>query len=100
MNTKIHSIVLLGLLIAVSITLPACADTFTGKIAVKGNEPFTYLVLVTEKGDMKIVGSLQIKLRDNFQGKHVTVKGMVIKKGGGFMALPELEVTEIVNAAD
>ena len=39
--------------------LLSCGNTYSGKIAVKGNEPFTYLALVTDKGDMKITGPLK-----------------------------------------
>lgn len=78
-------------------TFLACGGTFTGTVAVKGNEPFTYLALVTDKGDMKIVGSMKQKLRDCCQGKLVTVKGAIVKEGKGFMMPPELEVSEIVD---
>lgn len=78
-------------------TAPACGETFTGKVAVKGNEPFTYLALVTGGGDFKITGPLQKKIRDGFQGRVITVKGTITGKRKGFMALPELNVSEIVN---
>ncbi|HNW27622.1 MAG TPA: hypothetical protein PKN50_04015 [Spirochaetota bacterium] len=77
-----------------------CSSTYTGKIAVKGNEPFTYLALVTDNGDMKITGPLEKKLREHFQGRRVTVKGTIVKEGKGFLSLRELEVTEIVNSGE
>jgi hypothetical protein len=80
-----------------SVLLPACGGTYTGRVAVKGHEPFTYLALVMDRGDMKIVGGMKQKLWDCCQGKLVTVKGAIVKEGGGFMAPPELEVTEIVD---
>ena len=82
------------------LSLQACAGTFTGKIAVKGNMPFAYLALSTEKGDMKIVGGLERKLRDCCQGRRVTVKGSIVSEGGGFFQPPELEVTEIISGAE
>jgi len=81
-----------------SVSLLACGGAYTGRIAVKGHEPFTYLVLVTDRGDMKIVGGMRQKLWNCCQGKTVTVKGSIVKEGGGFMAPPELDVTEIVDA--
>ena len=81
-----------------SVTLQACGDTFTGRVAVKGHEPFTYLALITDKGDMKIVGNMKQKLWDCCQGMLVTVKGSIVKEGKGFMMEPELEVTEILAA--
>ena len=79
-----------------SVSLHACSGTFTGRVAVKGHEPFTFLALVTDKGDMKIVGGMKQKLWDCCQGKLITVKGAIVKEGKGFMVPPELEVTEIV----
>jgi hypothetical protein len=92
---KIMSIVLA---FTFSVSLLACGGTYTGRIAVKGHEPFTYLALVTDRGDMKIVGGMKRKLWDCCQGMLVTVKGSIVKEGGGFMAPPELDVTEIVDA--
>jgi hypothetical protein len=36
-------------------------------------------------------------LWDCCQGKLITVKGAIVKESSGFMAPPELEVTEIVS---
>jgi len=80
-----------------SVSLLACGGTYTGRVAVKGHEPFTYLALVTDRGDMKIVGGMKQKLWDCCQGKIITVKGAIVKEGGGFMTPPELDVTEIVD---
>ncbi len=91
-------IVLLFLIMGTTFMLSACGGTFSGRVAVKGNEPFTYLTLVTDKGDMKIIGPLEKKLQESFQGMRVTVKGTIVNEGRGFMALPELEVSELVNA--
>ena len=76
------------------------SDTITGRIVVKGNEPFTILVIASGKGDMKIVGTMKQKIWDNYQGKTITVKGTVVKKGKGFMMLPELLVTGIVKVEE
>ena len=97
MKTGKQIVALLIMLLGIVAAVPACGETFTGKVAVKGNEPFTYLVLVTDKGDLKITGPLQEKIRDSFQGRIITVKGTIVKKKKGFMALSELEATEIVN---
>jgi len=80
--------------------LLSCGNTYSGKIAVKGNEPFTYLALVTDKGDMKITGTFEKRLRESYQGMGVTVRGTIVKEGRGFMSLPELEVTGIVETGE
>ncbi len=77
-----------------------CSSTYTGRIAVKGNEPFTYPALVTGSGDLKITGPLEKRLRDDFQGRRVTVQGTIVKEGKGFLIPPELEVTGIVDAGE
>jgi hypothetical protein len=82
------------------LSLQACAGTFTGRVAVKSNEPFAYLVLSTKDGDMKIVGSLKKKLWDCCQGRKVTVRGSIVKEGKGPLQPPELEVTEIVSGGE
>lgn len=97
MKTGKQIIALLIIIGGIMATVPACGKTFTGKVAVKGNEPFTYLALVTGEGELKIAGPLQKKIRDGLQGRVITVKGTITGKGKGFMALPELNVTEIVN---
>ncbi len=97
MKTGKHVIALFIIIGGILATVPACGETFTGKVAVKGNEPFTYLALVTGEGDFKITGPLQKKIRDGFQGKVITVKGTIAGKRKGFMALPELDVSEIVK---
>jgi len=87
-------------------TLPALAalgaredrpGRFTGVAAVKGSEPFTRIVLVTDNGDLALTGPLAEKIRQNFQGHRVTVKGTIEKAalGPGFPA--ELYVWEIIK---
>jgi hypothetical protein len=87
-------------LLLATISFQACAATFTGKITVTGNMPFTCLVLSTGNGDMKIVGSLRQKLWDCCQGMRVTVRGSIVKEGRGLLQPPELEVTEIVSGGE
>jgi hypothetical protein len=87
-------------LLLVTVSFQACAGTFTGRIAVKGNMPFTYLALSTGNGDMKIVGSLRQKLWDCCQGRRVTVRGSIVKESRGFLQPPELEDTEIVSGGE
>ena len=72
-------------------------ERFTGVAAVKGSEPFTRIVLVTEEEDLALTGPLADKIRQNFQGHQVTVKGKIEKEalGPGFPA--ELYVIEIIK---
>ena len=80
-----------------ALSLAACGDTYTGKIAVKGHEPFVYLVLVTDYGEMKITGPLTKKLRDCCQGKRVTLRGIAGPHEKKFMRMTELEVKEKIG---
>lgn len=71
----------------------------SGKIAVVGNMPFTFLNLVTADNiEYRIVGPLEKKMRQNMQQMILTVEGKIIKKaiGPGFPA--EFEVFEILKA--
>ena len=83
--------------LTIAVFISACGRTFNGTVAVKGNMPFTYLVLATDTGDLKIVGANERKLRDCCQGMRVTVRGTIVNKGAGFFQPPELEITEIVS---
>lgn len=79
------------------LTLASCGDTYSGRIAVKGHEPFIYLVLITDSGELKITGPLVKKLRECCQGKNVTLRGAVTTRTKVFMQLSELEVSEILD---
>ncbi len=70
---------------------------FRGKVTVKGSEPHTYLVLVAKDTEYKLVGRLQEKIWQQYQGRTIEVRGEIIKDaiGPGFPA--ELEVTEILG---
>ena len=70
--------------------------TFSGRVAVKGNEPHTYIVLITEDTEYSIVGDLAGEIRSEYQNKIITVTGKIVKK-----AIPgkpaELEVYKILK---
>lgn len=80
-------------------TTCACADRYTGTIAVKGNHPHTVVVLVTESGDMIIRGSFADRLKACCQGRIVTLKGRIVSKGA-FGIPPELEVIEFISGGE
>ncbi|MBN1836779.1 MAG: hypothetical protein JW820_13070 [Spirochaetales bacterium] len=69
--------------------------TVAGRVAVKGSEPHTYLVLVAANQDYKIVGPLREEIWRRYQGQRIRVRGRLVRKaiGPGFPA--ELEVLEI-----
>lgn len=81
------------------IGLIGCEDIdLEGKVAVLGNEPHTYLALITDDhGDFKIVGKLEKKIWDNYQQIRIRVKGNIIKEGIGPGFPPELEVTKVIE---
>ena len=71
----------------------------SGKVAVVGNVPFTFLNLVTaDKVEYRLVGALEEKIRREMQQMILTVEGRIVKKaiGPGFPA--EFEVFEILKA--
>ena len=82
------------------ILFPSCL-TLEGKITVKGSEPHTYLVLVTEdQTDYKIAGKFHDEILKNYQQKILKVKGKIVRDamGPGFPA--ELEVLKIISIKD
>ncbi|MDY6969145.1 MAG: hypothetical protein SVR08_10910 [Spirochaetota bacterium] len=81
-----------------ALTPGSIALEINGKVSVKGNEPHTYLVIITRKyGALKIVGAFEKEIRRNYQQKYIKVNGKVVKKtiGPGFPA--EFKVTEIIE---
>lgn len=80
------------------IVLSCTTTTYSGKIAVIGSEPHTFVSLINEDGEIfKITGKYEKKLWENYQNQRVILKGTVIEeaKGPGFPAV--LEVNKIVE---
>ena len=96
MKTKLIKTVLI--VFAVTMILSCKTVTLKGKIAVKGNEPHTYLVLILEQNlEYAIVGDLRQEIWTKYQGQVIKVQGKIVKQavGPGFPA--ELEVSEILQ---
>lgn len=96
MKTKLIKTVLI--VFAVTMILSCKTVTLKGKIAVKGNEPHTYLVLILEQNlEYAIVGDLRQEIWTKYQGQVIKVRGKIVKQavGPGFPA--ELEVSEILQ---
>lgn len=72
------------------------SQEFKGRIAVKGSEPFTQIVLVTGEGDYALVGDIAEKL-SCYQGTVVKLSGEVVAEavGPGFPA--KVQVSRIVQ---
>ena len=69
------------LMLCMAVFVTACDDTLTGTISVKGNEPFTYLALTTDKAEFEIeMGLYTDTLLKNYQGSTVTLQVEIIRK--------------------
>ena len=80
-----------------SFILAGCL-TYTGRVSVKGNEPHSYVVLVTQDDTAyRLVGDLAPRIRKEYQNMTIVVRGCIVKEavGPGFPA--ELHVEEIVR---
>ena len=92
-------------IIIMSLSLIGCNSvSYQGKVAVKGNEPFTYVALVEGGGtEYSIIGPLKIEIREKYQGRYLKVQGRIIRPGpsSGSPSKPgppvELEVLEILE---
>ena len=72
------------LLILFTILIFSCGDIIEGKISVRGNEPHTYLSIVTTNGnEFRIVGNLERRISEKYQGGTIKVRGIIIQKGIG-----------------
>jgi hypothetical protein len=97
MNGRFKAIAL-ALLAACSLLASCNSLTLSGRVSVKGNEPLTYLVLVSEeKGAFTIVGPLKEEIRRNHQGKYLKVRGRIVEEPQGPGLHPNLEVLEILE---
>ena len=87
-----------AILFILNIFFISCGDTIEGRVAMKGNEPHTYLSIVTEKGqEFRIVGKLENKIAKNYQGNTIRIKGGIVKKGVGPGFPPHIDVVEIID---
>jgi hypothetical protein len=78
--------------------LSGCSSLkLAGRVAVKGSEPHTYLVLVVDGRDYKLVGPLRDEIWKTYQGQRIRVRGRIVReaRGPGFPA--EVEVLEILG---
>ncbi len=67
--------------------------SITGRIRVKGSEPFTIIVLETaDGGNYELVGEMAGTLRRQFELKMVTLAGVVLNTGDGLRP-PLVEVS-------
>lgn len=76
---------------------PGDVIRITGRIKVKGNEPFSMTVLETEEGrDYVLVGEKADLLRQDFQLKMMSIKAKVVRSGDDLRPA-ELEVLSYKN---
>ena len=93
-------------IITVSLALTGCRSAiYHGRVAVKGNEPFTYVALVGKTGkEFSIIGALKSEIRKSYQGRYLKVRGRLIRRDTQTTteaALPEeLEVLEVLEVKD
>ena len=70
--------------------------TIRGKIAIKGNEPFTFVALTTEKGeDYELQGPLVEQIRKESQGLILNLSGAILTKKKQFAVPIKFRVEEI-----
>ncbi len=81
-----------------TILFTGCTATFTGRVAVKGSEPHTYLAIETyTHGELEIIGALTAEIRAKFQGRTITVEGTIVDEGYGPGFPPKLRVARIAE---
>ncbi len=72
-----------------------------GKVSVKGSEPNTYLALTAEDGTVyELAGEKAGELRDEYQGRLIEVRGMLVKEAVGPGMPARVEIMEYKTAAD
>ena len=86
------------IIIIINLFIFSCGDIIEGRVAMKGNDPHTYLSIVTEEGqEFKIVGKLEKEIATKYQGNTIKVKGIIIEEGIGPGFPPHFEVLKIIE---
>ena len=68
---------------------------------MKGNEPHTYLSIVTADGmEYEIVGKLKNKIAAEYQGNTIKIKGEVVEEALAPGFPPPFEVIEIIEPGE
>ena len=92
----------LTLLAALPLLLAAgCREVrVTGKVAVKGSEPHTWIALTTAGGEeYRLTGELAVTIANRLQGRTVTVEARIVRRSAGPGLPAELEVVRLVSPA-
>ena len=98
LNRLATILVTLGVLLQVLFGCNTHLKKVSGKLAMVGHSPFTYLsIRGKDQVEYRIVGPMEEQLAKEYQGKTITLKGTVTKNalGPGFPA--EFTVQAIVN---
>ena len=95
-------LVVLVVLVAVVSAMSSCTDVvITGKIAVKGSEPMTWLALSTAAGiDYKLAGELCRELESKYQNLTVTLRVRVLSDKPELDYVAEVLLLEIMAVSE
>lgn len=73
-------------------------NSITGRIAIKGNEPGTWVALVADDGiEYRLKGKLVERLRDKYQQQVVTLTGKLVSKSKGPGLPAGFEVESVIE---
>jgi len=91
---------LASLLLLLLMSAAACASPGTvlrGKVAVAGNEPFSYLSLRTSEGTAyRLTGEAAAGLERDYQGRRVSLEGKILEEAAGPGHPARFEVEKIL----
>lgn len=88
----------LVLCVVLAVLLVSCASTYSGRVAVKGSMPHTFVVLVPDAGgEYRIVGPLEQTIRDKYQNRVLTVEGAIVAPSQGPGMPASLRVDRILK---
>lgn len=78
----------------------ATTDRFIvyGRIAIKGNEPFTYVSLTDENGvEYELSGTLSKTLGETSQGKMIMIEAYVVEDAIGSGRPAKIEIIRVIS---
>ena len=96
-NAYIGVTVLICIMLFVSAASPG-AQYYDGTVIVRGNEPFTYLVLVTSYGEFEITGPLITEIYSRYQQHVIRILGKEVEQlSRNTYDIPALFVQKVVG---
>jgi hypothetical protein len=81
--------------------LLSCSVTVTGRVSMKGNDPYLFTVITgPDNREFLVTGDQKKRIAETMQGKTITVKGTISEPRENVYGQSEINVTEILSVSE